>query len=62
MANTFVKNDIHIIFHTKAQTTNILDDDLVRLHQYIGGIVKGLSSILIEVGGMNEELGMRNWE
>ena len=52
MANTFVKNDLHIIFHTKAKTTDVLDSDLARLHQYIGGIVKGMGSVLIEVGGM----------
>ena len=50
MANTFVKNDLHIIFHNKAQTTDVLDNDLARLHQYIGGIVKGMGSVLIEVG------------
>ena len=56
MANTFVKNDIHIIFHTKAQTTDIVDNDLARLHQYIGGIVKGMGSTLIEVGGMPDHV------
>ena len=56
MANTFVKNDLHIIFHTKAQTTDVLDNDLARLHQYIGGIVKGLGAVLIEVGGTNDHV------
>ena len=56
MANTFVKNDLHIIFHTKAQSTDVLDNDLARLHQYIGGIVKGLGAVLIEVGGTNDHV------
>ncbi len=56
MANTYVKNDIHIIFHTKPQNTDVLDDDLVRLHQYIGGIVKGVGALLIEVGGMTDHV------
>ncbi|MBP5562149.1 MAG: IS200/IS605 family transposase [Muribaculaceae bacterium] len=56
MANTFVKNDVHIIFHTKAKTTNVLAEDLVRLHKYIGGIVKGLGAVLIEVGGMPDHV------
>ena len=56
MANTFVKNDLHIIFHTKPKTTDVLDNDLARLHQYIGGIVKGTGSILIEVGGMSDHV------
>ena len=56
MANTFVKNDLHIIFHSKAQTTDVLDNDLARLHQYIGGIVKGMGSTLIEVGGMSDHV------
>ena len=55
MANTYVVNDIHIIFRTKAETP-ILADDLVRLHKYIGGIVKGLGSVLIEVGGMPDHV------
>ena len=56
MANTYVKNDIHIIFHTKAKTTDVLDDDLVRLHRYIGGIVKGMGAVLIEIGGMTDHV------
>ena len=56
MANTFVKNDLHIIFHTKAKTTDVLDNDLTRLHQYIGGIVKGMEAVLIEVGGMSDHV------
>ena len=56
MANTFVKNDLHIIFHTKPQTTDVLDTDLTHLYRYIGGIVKGLGSVLIEVGGMSDHV------
>ena len=56
MANTYVKNDIHINFHTKTNTTDVLDDDLVCLHRYIGGIVKGMGAVLIEVGGMTDHV------
>ena len=56
MANTYVQNDIHVIFHTKVKTTNILADDLLRLHRYIGGIVKGMGAVLIEVGGMPDHV------
>ena len=56
MANTFVKNDLHIIFHTKAKTTDVLDKDLTHLHQYIAGIVKGMGGVQIEVGGMSDHV------
>lgn len=56
MANTYVSNILHIVFHTKSGGTTIAAADLKRVHQYIGGIVKGTGSTLIEIGGMPDHI------
>ena len=56
MANTYVNNIVHIIFHTKPNCTPMLTDDLTRIHQYIGGIVKGTGAVLIEIGGTHDHV------
>ena len=58
MANTYVQNYLHIIFHTKSKTTDILSDDLPRVHKYLGGIVRNQGGKLIEVGGMTDHVHM----
>ena len=52
MSNSYVKNIIHIVFHTKVRTTDIAEVDLQRVLQYIGGIVKKSGAVLMAVGGM----------
>ena len=56
MANTYVQNILHIVFHIKSNGTLLLSNDLNRIHQYMGGIVKGTGAILIEVGGMPDHV------
>ena len=56
MANTYVKNIVHIVFHIKSKGTPILADDLDRVHRYIGGITKGVGGTLIEIGGMPDHV------
>ena len=56
MANTYVQNYIHLVFHVKSKTTLLLKDDTERIFQYIGGIVKQLGGILIEIGGMPDHV------
>ncbi|MBR5685917.1 MAG: IS200/IS605 family transposase [Muribaculaceae bacterium] len=56
MANTYVKNIIHIVFHIKSKTSPILADDLNRVFKYIGGITKGIGGTLIEIGGMPDHI------
>lgn len=58
MANTFVQNYLHIIFHTKPKTTNLLSDDLPRVHQYLAGIVKNKGGKPVAVGGMPDHVHM----
>ena len=56
MANTYVQNYVHLVFHVKSKTTLLLKDDTERIFQYIGGIVKQLGSTLIEIGGMPDHV------
>ena len=56
MANTYVNNILHIVFHVKTNGTPIVDADLNHVHRYIGGIVKSLGGVLIEVGGMPDHV------
>ena len=56
MPNTYVSNILHIVFHIKAKGTPFLDVDLQRIYQYIGGVVKGLGAILIEIGGTSNHV------
>lgn len=58
MANTYVKNFIHVVFHTKDKCVLMLASDLDRIHGYIGGIVRGLGGEAIQVGGMTDHVHM----
>ena len=51
MASTLVKVDIHLIFHVKSTGIKMREEDLVRIFSYIGGIIKGMGGLPIEVGG-----------
>jgi REP element-mobilizing transposase RayT len=50
MASTLVAMNTHIVFHSKTQSP-MRKDDLPRIHQYIGGIVRGMDSIPLIIGG-----------
>lgn len=52
MASSLVKIDIHLIFHVKSSNVNMRPEDLPRIFQYIGGTIKGMEGIPIEVGGV----------
>ena len=56
MANTYVKNIVHIVFHIKSMGTPILTADLDHVHKYIGGIAKNTGGTLIEIGGMPDHV------
>jgi len=56
MASSLTKIDIHIIFHVKVKGTMILPEDLNRVFAYVGGIIKRLDGIPIEIGGMPDHL------
>ena len=56
MASTLVKNDIHLIFHTKSQGVKIRESDLDQIHAYLGGIIRNIGGIPIIVGGINDHV------
>lgn len=58
MSNSFVKNDIHIVFHTKSKATVIPEGDLERVLEYIGGIVKSMGATLYVIGGRPDHVHM----
>jgi len=56
MASTLVKIDVHLIFHVKNTGTHMRMDDLPRIFAYIGGIIKSLGGLPIEIGGMPDHV------
>ena len=56
MASTLVKIDIHLIFHVKSTSVKMLNDDLPRIFQYVGGVIRGMDAIPVVVGGMPDHI------
>ena len=56
MASTLVKIDVHLIFHIKNTGTEMREDDLPRIFAYIGGIIKGIGGLPIEIGGRPDHI------
>ena len=56
MANTMVKNYMHLIFHIKSTSVQMQQGDLPRIFAYIGGIIKELGGIPFIVGGMSDHV------
>lgn len=46
----------HLVYATKERAPLINADLKPRLHEYLGGIVKGLNSVPIEINGMSEHV------
>ena len=49
MASSLVKIDVHLIFHVKTTSVNMHKDDLPQIFQYLGGIIKGLNGIPLDI-------------
>lgn len=56
MASSLVKIDIHLIFHVKSGSVNMASDDLSRIFAYMGGIIRAIQGIPIEIGGMPDHV------
>ena len=52
MASTFLSLHYHIVFSTKDRTASIHPEWRARLHQYLGGQIKGLGGVAQSVGGV----------
>ena len=56
MENSFVKIYVHIIFHVKSNKYVMRTGDLPRIYAYIGGILKGLGSAPMAIGGTQDHI------
>ena len=56
MADSFAQVLVHLTFHAKSGGVTMERDDLPRIFQYIGGIVRSLKGIPMAVGGMPDHV------
>lgn len=56
MAHTHTSLLYHIVFATKQRRPIIDDQWRVQLHQYLGGTVRGLGGVALEVGGVADHV------
>jgi putative transposase len=56
MSQSFVQVYVHIVFHTKNNKKLILKEIEEELYSYIGGILRNLKSVPIQIGGTNDHL------
>jgi len=63
MPSTHLSLNYHLIFSTKHRETWIAKSWRDRLHEYMGGVIKGLNGIPLAVGGVSDHvhllIGMR---
>ena len=56
MANTYTQLYTHIVFHVKSTGTVMREEDLERVFQYIGGIIREEGAIPFAVGGVADHI------
>ena len=56
MANTYTQLFTHIVFHTKSTGIIMRDEDLSRVFQYIGGIIRDEGAIPFAIGGVADHI------
>ena len=56
MASSLVIINAHLIFHVKSTGITMRPNDLPRIFQYMGGIIKRLGGIPIEIGGVTNHV------
>ena len=56
MGSSLTKIDIHLVFHIKSTGIPMRKEDLPRIFQYIGGIIKGMNGIPLEIGGVTNHI------
>ena len=56
MASTYLSLHYHLVFGTKNREPIINDAWRLRLHEYLGGTIRGLGGIATEVGGMADHV------
>ena len=56
MANTYIKINIHLVFHTKSRGIPMRKEDLPLIFEYIGGIIKKVNGIPFMIGGVENHI------
>ena len=56
MGRSFANINIHIIFHVKSGGCEILEEDLPKIFQYIGGMIRVLDGYAFMVGGRTDHI------
>jgi putative transposase len=56
MPSTYVSLNDHIVFSTKVRNSLISDSWAARLHEYLGGTIKGLGGVSLQVGGIEDHV------
>ena len=56
MSQSFVQIYVHIVFHTKNNLNLIGEEVEDELYSYLGGILKNLKSIPIQIGGISNHV------
>src|SRR5437867_2504451 len=56
MPSTHTSLHFHLIFSTKNRVPTISKEWRERLHEYLGGIVKGLEGIPLAIGGIEDHV------
>lgn len=56
MSQSLSKIYIHLIFHIKTTSPHICEDDLIRIHAYIGQLVNTTGCSVIQTGGTGDHV------
>ena len=56
MPSTYVSLNYHIVFSTKDRNSLIADSWAPRLYEYLGGTIKGLGGVSLQVGGIEDHV------
>lgn len=56
MPSTFVSLNYHVVFSTKGRIPQIAASWETRLHEYLGGTIKGLGGVSLQVGGIEDHV------
>lgn len=56
MSHTFTRLLYHIVYSTKDRVPSLTGDWLARMHGFLGGIVRNLNGLPIEIGGIADHV------
>ena len=56
MGSSLARNDIHIVFHIKYYSMEIRDKDLGQVFAYIGGVIRNMGGLPVEIGGVGNHV------